>query len=95
MELSELAQIRLVTIGVILIFVAIWTRGIVGGRRRQAHFVDLARSFGGKVTREGKFLSRFPVEIDGRTFDVRFHAATRFWRDLLLPCSNPSARRAR
>jgi len=72
MELSELAQIRLITIGGILILVAFWTRGIVGGRRRQAHLAALAQSFGGKVTREGKFLSRFPVEIDGRTFDVRF-----------------------
>ncbi len=36
MELSELAQIRLMTIGGILIFFAIWTRGIVVGRRRQA-----------------------------------------------------------
>jgi hypothetical protein len=72
MELSELAQTRLITMGIILILVAFWTRGIVGGRRRQAHFATLAQSFGGKVTREGKFLSRFPAEIDGRTFDVRF-----------------------
>jgi hypothetical protein len=72
MELSELTQTRLITMGILLILVAFWTRGIVGGRRRQAHFADLARSFGSQVTREGKFLSRFPVEIDGRTFDVRF-----------------------
>jgi hypothetical protein len=72
MELSELTQIRLIALGVGLVIVAAWVRGIANGRRRQARFAALAQSFGSRVVREGTFLSRFPVEVDGRAFDVRY-----------------------
>jgi hypothetical protein len=72
MELSELAQIRLITLVVGLVIATVWVLGIAGRRRQQARFAALAQSFGSKVVREGNFLSRFPVEVDGRTFDVRY-----------------------
>jgi hypothetical protein len=71
MELDELAQARLIVLLVVLAMVAFWVRGVVTDRRRQARFAALAQSFGAEVVREGEFLSRFPVEIDGRMFDVR------------------------
>lgn len=71
MELSELAQARLISFLVVLAFVTFWISGNLRDRRRQARFAALAQSFGKEAVREGEFLSRFPVEIDGRTFDVR------------------------
>jgi len=72
MELSELAQIRLIVLGVGLIIAAFWAGGIVAGRRRQFHFASLAQSLGCKAVREGQFLSRFAVAVDGRSFEVRY-----------------------
>ncbi len=71
MELDELAQARLLVLVVAMVVVAIWTGGIVSGRRRQARFAALAQSVGSEVVREGEFLSRFSIEVGGRTFDVR------------------------
>lgn len=69
--MDELTHARLVTFLVVLAFVAIWYGGRLRDRRRQARFAALAQSFGREVVREGEFLSRFPAEIDGQTFDVR------------------------
>ena len=72
MELSELAQTRLIALAVGLVIAMAWVLSIANDRRRQARFAALAHSFGSKVVREGKFLSRFPVEVGGRIFDVRY-----------------------
>ena len=72
MELSELAQTRLIALVVGLVIAAVWALSIASGRRRQARFAALAQSFGSRVVREEKSLSRFPVEVDGRSFDVRY-----------------------
>jgi hypothetical protein len=71
MPLNELTQTRLIALAVGLAIVAYWLLGRAKVRRRQARFAALARSLGGEVVREGEFLSRFPVEIAGRMFDVR------------------------
>jgi len=71
MALDELTQTRLIVLAVVLAIVAYWLLGRAKDRRRQARFAVLARSLGGEVEREGEFLSRFPVEIAGRRFDVR------------------------
>lgn len=71
MPLDELTQTRLIALAVGLAIVAYWLLGRVRDRRRQARFAALARSLGSEVAREGEFLSRFPVEIAGRMFDVR------------------------
>lgn len=71
MELDELTQARLTVLGVILVMVAFWVRGIIKDRRRQARFAALAQSLGSEVMREGEFHSHFPVEIGGRRFHVR------------------------
>lgn len=69
--MDELTYTRLVVLAVVLAMVAVWAYGRARDRRRQARFAALARSFGSEVVREGESLSRFPLEIDGRTFDVR------------------------
>ncbi len=72
MELDELSRTRLTVLAVAVVIAAVWGLSVASRRRQQAHFAALARSFGKEVVREGKFLSRFPVEMDGRMFDVRF-----------------------
>jgi hypothetical protein len=72
MDLDELAQARLMALLVVMAAVAIWSGGVASGRRRQARFAALAQSFGSEVVREGEFLSRFPVEVGGQAFDVRY-----------------------
>lgn len=69
--MDALTQARLAVLGVILAIGAFWALSTVRDRRRQAHFAALAQSLGSKAMREGEHLSRFPVEIDGRAFDVR------------------------
>jgi hypothetical protein len=69
--MDEITQARLISVLVVLAFVAYWVGGNLRERRRQARFAALAQSFGKEAVREGEFLSRFSVEIDGRTFDVR------------------------
>jgi hypothetical protein len=71
MELGELAPLRLIALLAVLAIAALWALRIAADRRRQDRFAALSRSFGSKVVREGEFLSRFPAEIGGRTFDVR------------------------
>lgn len=71
MELDELTQARLTVLGVVLVMVAFWVRGIIKDRRREARFAALAQSLGSEVVREGEFHSHFPVEIGGRRFQVR------------------------
>lgn len=75
--MDELTQARLISLLVVLAFVAYWVGGNLRDRRRQARFAALAQSFGKEAVREGEFLSRFPVEIDGRTFDVRLQHRSR------------------
>jgi hypothetical protein len=69
--MDEITQARLISFLVVLAFVAYWVGGNLRDRRRQARFAALAQSFGKEAVREGEFLSRFPVEIDQRMFDVR------------------------
>lgn len=69
--MDALTQGRLIALAIVLFFVAFWLVGRARDRRRQARFAALARSVGREVVREGEFLSRFPVEVEGRTFDVR------------------------
>ncbi len=71
MPLDELTQTRLIVLAVVLAIVAVWLLGRARDRRRQAFFAALGRSLGSEVVREGKFLSHFPAEIGGRTFEVR------------------------
>lgn len=71
MALDELTQTRLITLAVVLAIVAYCLLGRAKGQRRQTRFAALARSLGSEVVREGEFLSRFPVDIAGRMFDVR------------------------
>lgn len=71
MELDELTYTRLLVLAAVLAMVAVWAYGRARDRRRQTRFAALAQSFGSEVAREGETLSHFPVEIDGRTFDVR------------------------
>lgn len=71
MEVDGFAQVRPVLLLVFIAALSIWAAGVASGRRRQARFAVLAQSFGSHVERDGEFLSRFPVEVGGRTFDVR------------------------
>jgi hypothetical protein len=70
-ELTEVDQARLIALAVVATGVAAWIASNAVGRRLQARFAALAKGFGSEVTREAKFLSLFPVEVGGRTFDVR------------------------
>lgn len=69
--MDETTQTRLIVLGLILAAVARWAWSRARDKRRQAHFAALAQSFGKEAVPEGEFLSRFPVDIDGRTLEVR------------------------
>lgn len=71
MELSELAQIRLIAMIVVLAVLICWALAGASARRRLTRFSSLARSVGAKVAKEGEFLYRFSIELDGRVFDIR------------------------
>lgn len=71
MELSELALTRLVIALLVVGVLLAWALSVAGGRRREARFSALAQSLGSQVVREGKFLSRFPIEVEGRALEVR------------------------
>jgi len=70
--MTELAQVRLLVLAIVVAILAAWAGSIASRRRQEARFAALAASFGSQVVREGKFLSRFPVEIDGRSLEVRY-----------------------
>lgn len=77
MELSELAHARLICLAIVLAWIGQWAFRRLDRWRQQARFAALASSFGEEVVRDGEFLSRFPVEIGGRTFEVRYQHISR------------------
>jgi hypothetical protein len=78
--LDELTQARLIVFLVVLAVAVFWASGVISNRRRFARFAALAQSFGSKIDRQGEFLSRFAVDMDGRRLEVRCqHIGKRGW----------------
>ena len=71
MELSELAQIRLIALAVGLAILAAWALARAGERRRGRRFAALAASVGRQPVRESEHRWSFTLEVDGRTVEVR------------------------
>jgi hypothetical protein len=72
MDLSELAQTRLILALVVAGVLLAWALSRASHKRREARFAALAQSLGSQAVREGEFLSRFPIEVDGRALEVRY-----------------------
>lgn len=72
MELSELALTRLVIVSVVLAVIACFALAAASTRRRVRRFEALARSLGAAMVKENKFHYRFALELEGRSFDIRY-----------------------
>jgi hypothetical protein len=71
-ELTGLAQTRLIIVTIVLALLGCWYLSSRAARRRLRDFAALARTFGVEAANEGEFLSKFQVGIDGRDIEVRY-----------------------
>lgn len=72
MELSELAQTRLIVLTVLLALAAAWYLSRRTDRQRLARFQSLAQAMGTVAESADEFLFRFTVEIDTRAVEVAY-----------------------
>jgi hypothetical protein len=71
MEIGELAQTRLIVLGVLLAIAAWWAAGRAAERRRQARFTALAQALGAEGVRAGDLHWHFATAVGDRPVDVR------------------------
>jgi hypothetical protein len=72
MELTALAQARLIVFAVAFAVIASWGIAVSSTRRRRRRFAALARSLNVEALDEGRFLSRFRVGVEGRAIEVLY-----------------------
>lgn len=69
--MTDVAQMRLIAIAVVVGILTAWVLARRSARQRQERFATLARSLGAQAQVQDEFLSSFCVNVDGRAFEVR------------------------